>query len=251
MNASPCQSTPPLLVGDPPIEAKRLDVVQRCGVEAEMLLEQRASQVAGDGGVPDRGVHLGRAAQGIGVKVTGADRRPGVVDDHQLAMDVDRPALLTIQRGDADEAKARMAPERLEPVEQRASFRVLARGVDMIFRDRRHEQHDFDAARQCALQANGDAWNRDRLVLDIDRALGRIDRALVLFEDRPLARRQHALDLHGAGAARLGRAGGKRQFVGAVARPVAVRRVSLAGARSSAATKLCRTSVADGPVTST
>ena len=40
-------------VGDPLIEAKRLDIVERRGVEAEMALKQRAAQAAGDGGVPD------------------------------------------------------------------------------------------------------------------------------------------------------------------------------------------------------
>ena len=82
----------------------------------------------------------------------------------------------------------------------------------------------------------GDLRHRDGLVLEVDRAARGIDRALVLLQDRSLDARgdiaagiEHALDLHRARPARLAGTVGIGELVAAVARPVAVRRVTLAG----------------------
>src|SRR5207253_7373706 len=68
----------PALVGDPLVEPKRLDAVERGGVETKMPLEQRAPQAAGDRGVPDPGAQLGPGAHPIRMELTPTDRRPGL-----------------------------------------------------------------------------------------------------------------------------------------------------------------------------
>src|SRR6516165_8109229 len=75
---------------------------------AFMRAAQTVAQVTGDGGIPDRGVHLGMTAQGKSVQIARADGRPLVVDDHQLGMDIDRYAGKT---------EAGIAGKRFDPFE--------------------------------------------------------------------------------------------------------------------------------------
>src|SRR4051794_35980576 len=147
-----------------------------------------------------------------------------------------------------DQRKIFVSAERSETIEQRFALRILACDADGLFRIGRNEDHDLHAALEDILKAHCYFRNRNRLVLDIDRAAGGIDGLMVLREDRPLAAcdvvgnalgarmgvavtagMHHALNLHQAAAAPIRQPRRETQFIAAIVAPGAVAGRALAG----------------------
>jgi len=81
-----------------------------------------------------------------------------------------RATALGVLLGDAGKHEVLVTAKRLQAAEQRFLLRVEASLIDIVFGDRRHEEHDGDTALERAQQAARDRRNRDGLILDVDRA---------------------------------------------------------------------------------
>src|SRR5215216_5496042 len=106
------------------------------------------------------------------VQVAGADRRPLIVDEHQLVVHVDRTALpIRAEARDSRESEVVVYEERCAHGECRSAIRL-----------RGHERHDFYASLQRATETINNRGDVDVLILDIDRPARGVDGGAVLIE---------------------------------------------------------------------
>ena len=81
------------------------------------------------------------------MKIAGADRRPGVVDEHDLAVDVDVVAAAPwVRPCDPDESEICVATQRVHPLKESAASGIPARGADVVFRFGGNKHDNVDAA---------------------------------------------------------------------------------------------------------
>jgi len=154
----------------------------------EMLRQQPAAQRLDDPRIPERRIHLGIAVHRVPVEIAGADRRPGVVDQHGFAVDIDIAAPgAGVGRGDSGQREILVTTERSQLREELVPLGIAPAYADMMLGIGRHERHHRDAALQHSFDPCRDDRRRNGLVLDVDRSAGRIDRLAILLEDRPLA----------------------------------------------------------------
>src|SRR5258708_4850271 len=120
-------------------EAERGGIIQLPGITLQMLAEQLATKCADNFEVPKRRVQFGVAEERMGVQVARADRRPSVIDQHDLAVDVDRAtAALGIPAGNSGEREAFMPTELRELCETLLMVRLPPGSADVILRVSRH-----------------------------------------------------------------------------------------------------------------
>src|ERR1700693_3716855 len=144
------------------VKSQRRAVVQVRGILAQMFGQQFRAQRAYHFRVPERGVHLRMAEKRIRVKIAGADCRPRVVDQHDLAMDVDVAATsLQVARGDSNEREVLVLAERSYLIEEVFARGILTSCADVFLRFGRNEDNDIYATREGIREPDRDLRNRE------------------------------------------------------------------------------------------
>lgn len=110
------------------------------------------------------------------MEVARSDCRPFVVDQHDLAVDIDVPTpAFPIHRGNTDQRKSLVLTEASYPVKEQSPRRVASCFADVGFGLCRNQNDDLDPSFKRLFNRVGNRRDRNGLVLDVDGFLGRAD----------------------------------------------------------------------------
>ena len=186
----------------------------RVHVHLEVLGPQPQSGLTGELGVVGDDVHLGVVQQRVSVQIGRPDREPPIVDDPHLGVDVQMVVPMAAPRADGrgeQPAGVVVGSDELSELAHRVVVPVVR------LRRQQHDDPELVTGRPAELvgQQVDDLRCPQKLVLQVDEALGAADRAHIALEDAELTYRDGLVHVLGDGPHDLDRgmagSGGRRR----------------------------------------